>query len=99
MNVARETGVAAYVGDGQNRCPSVQISDTAPLYRLVLEHRATALAYHAISRWEAAHFGWFGGFAAADMPASRARTRAALGWVPTGPDLLTDIDQPGYNTT
>jgi len=33
------------------------------------------------------------------MPASRARTRAALGWVPTGPDLLTDIDQPGYYTT
>ncbi|MET0707551.1 MAG: SDR family oxidoreductase [Tardiphaga sp.] len=42
------------------------------------------------------HFGWFGGFAGADMPASSARTRALLGWTPTGPDLLSDIDQAGY---
>jgi nucleoside-diphosphate-sugar epimerase len=42
------------------------------------------------------HFGWFGGFAGADVPASSARTRALLGWEPTGPDLLADIDQPGY---
>ncbi len=42
------------------------------------------------------HFGWFAGFAGADMPASNARTRSLLGWEPTGPDLLTDIDQPGY---
>ncbi len=42
------------------------------------------------------HFGWFADFAGADMPASSERTRALLGWTPTGPDLLTDIDQPGY---
>jgi len=42
------------------------------------------------------HFGWFGGFAGADMPASSARTRDVLGWTPTGPDLLSDIDQAGY---
>lgn len=42
------------------------------------------------------HFGWFGSFAGADMPASSARTRSLLGWTPTGPDLLSDIDQPGY---
>ena len=42
------------------------------------------------------HFGWFAGFAGADMPASSARTRSLLGWEPAGPDLLTDIDQPGY---
>ena len=42
------------------------------------------------------HFGWFAGFAGLDMPASSAHTRSLLGWVPTGPDLLTDIDQPGY---
>ncbi len=40
--------------------------------------------------------GWFADFAGADMPASSARTRSLLGWQPTGPDLLTDIDQPGY---
>lgn len=42
------------------------------------------------------HFGWFTEFVRADMPASSARTRARLGWNPTGPNLLSDIDQPGY---
>jgi nucleoside-diphosphate-sugar epimerase len=44
------------------------------------------------------HFGWFADFAGVDMSASSERTRARLGWEPTGPDLLTDIDQPGYYT-
>ena len=44
----------------------------------------------------AAHFGWFGMFIGADLPTSSARTRALLEWTPTGPDLLADIDQPGY---
>lgn len=42
------------------------------------------------------HFGWFADFAGADMPASSARTRSLLGWAPTGPGLLADLDQPGY---
>jgi nucleoside-diphosphate-sugar epimerase len=42
------------------------------------------------------HFGWFADFAGADIPASSARTQSLLGWEPTGPDLLSDIDQPGY---
>jgi nucleoside-diphosphate-sugar epimerase len=45
-----------------------------------------------------AHFGWFADFAGADMPASSAHTQALLGWTPTGPDLLTDINQHGYYT-
>ena len=42
------------------------------------------------------HFGWFAAFAGADVPASSERTRALLGWEPTAPGLLADIDQPGY---
>ncbi len=42
------------------------------------------------------HFGWFGRMAAGRMAASSSRTREATGWEPAGPDLLTDIDQPGY---
>lgn len=42
------------------------------------------------------HFGWFANFAGADMSASSERTRARLGWKPTGSDLLSDLDQPGY---
>lgn len=44
------------------------------------------------------HFGWFANFAGADMLASNEQTRRLLGWEPTGPDLLTDIDQPAYYT-
>jgi nucleoside-diphosphate-sugar epimerase len=42
------------------------------------------------------HFGWFGGFAAWDVPTSSARTRALLNWTPKQPGLLADMDQPGY---
>ena len=44
----------------------------------------------------AEHFGWIGAFAGRDMPASSVRTQSLLGWTPTGPDLLSDIDQEGY---
>jgi nucleoside-diphosphate-sugar epimerase len=44
----------------------------------------------------AQHFGWFTRFAGIDAPTSSARTRTVLDWTPTGPDLLTDIGQPGY---
>lgn len=36
-------------------------------------------------------FGWMTMFAGLDMPASSARTREALGWMPTGPSLLEDL--------
>jgi hypothetical protein len=42
------------------------------------------------------HFGWFGMFAAMDAPTSSHRTQATLDWHALGPDLLGDIDQPGY---
>ncbi len=42
------------------------------------------------------YFGWFTRFAQMDVPASNERTRAMLGWEPTQPKLLADIDQPGY---
>ena len=42
------------------------------------------------------HFGWFGMFAAMDAPSSSQHTQARLDWQAVGPDLLSDIDQPGY---
>jgi nucleoside-diphosphate-sugar epimerase len=44
----------------------------------------------------AGHFGWFAMFAAIDAPASSERTRELLGWQPTQPGLLADLDGPGY---
>jgi nucleoside-diphosphate-sugar epimerase len=43
-----------------------------------------------------AHFGWFARFAGIDAPASSAKTRAALGWEPTEPGLLADLDSEAY---
>jgi nucleoside-diphosphate-sugar epimerase len=40
-----------------------------------------------------AHFGWLAMFAAFDMPASSAQTRQRLGWRPTGPGLVADLEQ------
>jgi nucleoside-diphosphate-sugar epimerase len=40
-----------------------------------------------------AHFGWLAMFAAFDMPASSAQTRQRLGWCPTGPGLVADLEQ------
>ena len=42
------------------------------------------------------HFGWFGAIAAGDFPTSNARTREALGWAPSQPGLLADLDGSSY---
>jgi nucleoside-diphosphate-sugar epimerase len=43
-----------------------------------------------------AHFGWLAAFMGFDMPASSAQTREKLGWNPTGPSLLTDLENMNY---
>lgn len=44
----------------------------------------------------AAHFGFAAPFAALDVEASNALTYERVGWRPTGPGLVTDIDQGHY---
>jgi nucleoside-diphosphate-sugar epimerase len=44
----------------------------------------------------AEHFGWFAHFAALNGQASSARTRQTLGWQPTQPGLIPDLDRPRY---
>jgi len=122
ITVAREKGVSAYAGDGQNRWAAVHVSDAALLYRLALEKGTPGARYHAVgeegvpvrdiaeaigrglkipavskSPAEAAeHFGWLGMFAAYDMAASSALTQQRLDWHPTGPGLISDLDQMRY---
>ena len=43
-----------------------------------------------------AHFGWLARFAAHDMPSSSALTQKKLNWKPTGPGLITDLDNMDY---
>ena len=45
------------------------------------------------------HFAWLGGFFALDAPASSALTRERLGWEPTHPGLIDDLDQGHYFRT
>jgi nucleoside-diphosphate-sugar epimerase len=48
----------------------------------------------AMSPDEAAgHFGWLAAFAGEDMSASSAKTQERLGWQPTGPGLIADLEQ------
>lgn len=122
IQVAREKGVAAYVGEGQNRWPAAHRFDAAHLYCLALEKTRDIAIYHAVAEEgiavrdiaeaigrglkvpavsiapedAAAHFGWLALFAGWDIPASSAKTRARLGWNPTGPGLLADLDKMRY---
>jgi nucleoside-diphosphate-sugar epimerase len=42
------------------------------------------------------HFTWLADFLAADSPASSELTRAQLGWQPTQPGLIEDLDAGHY---
>ena len=118
VNLARQTGVAAYPGEGQNQWPAVHRLDAARAYRLALEHGGGGLNHHAVAEQGVPfkdiaavigrrlglpvesrppeHFGWFAMFAAMDAAASSALTRERLGWAPTQPGLLADLDQEAY---
>ncbi len=44
----------------------------------------------------AEHFTWLSGFLGADSPASSVLTRELLGWEPTQPGLIADLDEGHY---
>ena len=120
--IARQQGVAAYVGDGGNRWAAGHVSDAARLYVLALEKCTPGARYNAVGEegvtmrqiaesigrglklptvsiapeQAEAHFGWLALFVGHDMPASSALTQKWLGWKPTGPGLISDLDKAEF---
>ena len=43
-----------------------------------------------------AHFGWLANVVGLDVPASNTLTRKWLGWEPTGPGLIEDLEEGHY---
>ena len=43
------------------------------------------------------HFGWFAAFVGFDIPASSALTQQRLGWRPTGPGMISDLQNMRYS--
>jgi len=65
----------------------VHTLDAARLFRLALESAPEEAA---------GHFGFLAMFAGADNPASSALTRQRLGWTPTEPGLIADLNAGHY---
>ncbi len=49
LDIAREKGVSAYIGDGGNRWSGAHRLDVARLYRLALEKGRAGTSYHAVA--------------------------------------------------
>jgi nucleoside-diphosphate-sugar epimerase len=122
IDIARQNGIVAYVGDGTNRWPAAHVLDVAKLYVLALDRGDRGARYHAVaeegisaraiaetvaaglglptvslSAAEAPEkLGWLAMFAGLDMAASSTWTRTQLGWAPTGPGLIADLEAMDY---
>lgn len=123
INIAREKGVSAYVGEGLARWAAVHVLDAARVYRLALENHEAGARYHAVAEEgltlreiaeaigrglkvpvvsltpekAAEHFGFLGTFVGMDLWGSSAQTRERLGWNPTGPGMITDLEHMRYS--
>lgn len=122
VGIARDRGVAGYIGDGTNRWPAVHRLDSARLFRLALDDAPAGSTLHAVAdegvpirdiaevigrhlnlpvvsipqEHAGDHFTWLAAFVGLDIPASSALTRELLGWQPTQPGLIADLEEGHY---
>jgi nucleoside-diphosphate-sugar epimerase len=93
FRLALESGSAGsrYHAVAEEGVPMRSIAD-------VISKRLNVPARSLTAEEAAGHFGWLAAFAARDNYVSSELTRKELGWHPTGPDLLADLDRPEYFT-
>jgi nucleoside-diphosphate-sugar epimerase len=75
------------------------VSEEGVAFRQIAEVIGRRLSVPIISKTpeEAAHhFAWFAHFVAMDVPASSKQTQQTVGWRPTQPGLIADLDRPAY---
>lgn len=120
--IARKKKESGYIGDGENRWPSVHRYDAARLFRLALENGLAGGTYHGVaeegipfrqianligrrlhvpvvskSPAEASkQFSFLAPFIPMDNPTSSRLTQERLGWRPTQPGLLADLERADY---
>jgi len=71
------------------------VAEEGVSFREIAEAVGRGLKIQAVSitaEEAAGHFGWLAHFVGWDVPASSARTREELGWNPTGPGLIADLE-------
>ncbi len=97
LDVARKTGVSAYVGDGANRMAAAHRLDVAPVYRLALEKGVAGARYHAVGdkgvpfREIAEVLGRAAGVPVASIPPEKAAEH--FGWL----GMFAGVDAPASN--
>jgi nucleoside-diphosphate-sugar epimerase len=122
IGFAKESGVAAYTGDGSNVWPAANTHDIGVLYRLALEQAPAGSTLHgtdesgiprrvmaetiagklgietkSITDDEAPQYlGFLAGLAGLDNPVSNEHTRTLLGWAPTHPGWISDVEGDHY---
>ena len=89
LALERGTAGARYHGVADEGVPFRSIADLIG-HRLGVPVRSRTLT-EATRR-----LGWFGPFIAVDNPASSAQTQRDLGWCPSGPSLVPDLDRDIY---
>lgn len=91
FRLALEKGIAGarYHGVADEAVPVREIAE-------VIARRLNVPVASKSAEEAAAQFGWLGYFIGADGPASSKLTQERLGWHPTQPGLIADLDRPNY---
>lgn len=91
FRLALENGVAGARYHG--------VAEEGIAFRDIAEVIGRRLAVPVVSKTlpqASSQFSWLAPFVSIDNPASSDRTREQLGWTPTGPGLMADLNGPSY---